>query len=121
MTLKNIAYKAGVSISTVSRALNDSFDVSPETKERILRIEFAGQSEVAGKRSRMTFHRKAYAKRAACSHKRNLGCAVVCICRLDRASDPIGCGATLKHCLAGGIVKVENCVFCGKIGKKSSF
>ena len=38
MNLKKIAQKANVSVSTVSRALNNSYDVSPETRELILKI-----------------------------------------------------------------------------------
>ena len=38
MTLKKIAKKANVSISTVSRALNNSFDINPETRDYILKI-----------------------------------------------------------------------------------
>ena len=38
MTLKKIAQLANVSLSTVSRALNDSFDINPETREHILKI-----------------------------------------------------------------------------------
>jgi len=36
MTLKKIAEIANVSISTVSRALNDSYDISPKTREAVL-------------------------------------------------------------------------------------
>lgn len=36
VTLKNIASKLGVSISTVSKALNDSYEISSDTKERII-------------------------------------------------------------------------------------
>ena len=35
ITLKNIAKEFGVSISTVSKALKDSHEISEETKERI--------------------------------------------------------------------------------------
>ncbi len=38
MTLKKIAEKANVSVSTVSRALNDSYDINPKTRELILKI-----------------------------------------------------------------------------------
>lgn len=38
MNLKKVAELAHVSVSTVSRALNDSFDVAPETREYILKI-----------------------------------------------------------------------------------
>ena len=38
MTIKDIAEKAGVSVNTVSRALNDKPDINPKTKERILKI-----------------------------------------------------------------------------------
>ncbi len=38
VTLQDIAKKAGLSKTTISRALNDKPDVSPETKDRILRI-----------------------------------------------------------------------------------
>lgn len=38
MNLKKIAQLAHVSVSTVSRALNDSFDIAPETREYILKI-----------------------------------------------------------------------------------
>jgi LacI family transcriptional regulator len=37
-SLKEIAEKAGVSISTVSRTLNNYPDVSEETREKIFRI-----------------------------------------------------------------------------------
>lgn len=37
-TLKDIAYKAGVNISTVSKALRDSTDINKETKHRIKEI-----------------------------------------------------------------------------------
>ncbi len=37
-TIKEIAQKAGVSISTVSRTLNNYPDVNPKTRERILKI-----------------------------------------------------------------------------------
>ena len=35
VTLKDIAKEVGLSVTTVSRALNDYPDVSPHTKERI--------------------------------------------------------------------------------------
>lgn len=38
MTLKKIAQIANFSVSTVSRALNDSFDINPETRDFILKI-----------------------------------------------------------------------------------
>lgn len=38
ITIKNIARLAGVSVSTVSRAMNNTFDVGAETRERILRL-----------------------------------------------------------------------------------
>jgi len=38
VTIKDIAEKAGVSVATVSRALNGKPDISPETKKRILTI-----------------------------------------------------------------------------------
>ena len=38
VTLQDIAKKAGVSKTTISRALNDKPDVRPETKDKILRI-----------------------------------------------------------------------------------
>lgn len=37
-TLRDIAKKVGLSVTTVSRALNDYPDVNPETKERIRRV-----------------------------------------------------------------------------------
>ena len=38
VTIKDIAKRAGVSVTTVSRALNGYKDIRPETRERILRI-----------------------------------------------------------------------------------
>ncbi len=38
MTLERIARLANVSVSTVSRALNDSYDISPETRALVLKI-----------------------------------------------------------------------------------
>jgi len=38
VTIKDIAEKAGVSINTVSRALNNKPDVSQETREKVLRV-----------------------------------------------------------------------------------
>ena len=38
MTIKDIAKKCGVGVSTVSRALNDHPDINPETKEMILKM-----------------------------------------------------------------------------------
>src|SRR5947209_10075098 len=37
-TIRDIASLAGVSIATVSRVLNDRPDVSPETRESVLRV-----------------------------------------------------------------------------------
>src|SRR6266508_7028840 len=37
-TIRDIASAAGVSIATVSRVLNDRPDVSPETREAVLRV-----------------------------------------------------------------------------------
>lgn len=38
ITIKDIAKKCGVGVSTVSRALNNHPDINPETKEMILKI-----------------------------------------------------------------------------------
>lgn len=38
VTIKDIAKMAGVSVTTVSRALNDAPEISPETRKRILRL-----------------------------------------------------------------------------------
>ncbi|MCD6551515.1 LacI family DNA-binding transcriptional regulator, partial [Thermotoga sp.] len=38
VTIRDIAERAGVSINTVSRALNDKPDISEETKKKILKI-----------------------------------------------------------------------------------
>jgi LacI family transcriptional regulator len=38
VTIKDIAKKAGVSINTVSRALNNKPDINPETKKKVLEI-----------------------------------------------------------------------------------
>jgi len=37
-TIRDVAKRAGVSVSAVSRALNDYHDIKPETKERILQV-----------------------------------------------------------------------------------
>ena len=37
-TIKDVAKKAGVSISTVSRVINDSKPVSTEVKQRVLDV-----------------------------------------------------------------------------------
>ncbi|MGF2076103.1 LacI family DNA-binding transcriptional regulator, partial [Enterococcus casseliflavus] len=36
VTIKDIAKALGLSTSTVSRALRDSYEISPETKEKVL-------------------------------------------------------------------------------------
>ncbi|WBX70502.1 LacI family DNA-binding transcriptional regulator [Tenacibaculum retecalamus] len=41
ITLKNIALETGFSISTVSKALNDSHEISSVTKEKIIKIATA--------------------------------------------------------------------------------
>lgn len=38
VTIKDIAKELNISVSTVSRALRDAYDVSPETKEKVLRV-----------------------------------------------------------------------------------
>ena len=38
VTIKDIARMAGVSVTTVSRALNDAPEISSETQDRILRL-----------------------------------------------------------------------------------
>lgn len=38
VTLKDIARAAGVNMSTVSRSLNDSYGVNPETRDRVLEV-----------------------------------------------------------------------------------
>ena len=38
VSMKDIAKKCGVSVATVSKALNDAPDISTETKERIRKI-----------------------------------------------------------------------------------
>lgn len=38
MTIKDIAKKCGVGVSTVSRAMNNHPDINPETKEMIMRV-----------------------------------------------------------------------------------
>ena len=38
VSLKDISVRCGVSIATVSKALNDHKDVSPQTKERLLKV-----------------------------------------------------------------------------------
>ena len=38
MTIRDIARAAGVSVATVSRVMNDRPDVSPETRESVLRV-----------------------------------------------------------------------------------
>jgi len=38
VTIRDVANAAGVSINTVSRALNDKPDVNEETKEKVLKV-----------------------------------------------------------------------------------
>ncbi len=38
VTIKDVAKKAGVSVSAVSRALNNYTDINAKTKEKILRV-----------------------------------------------------------------------------------
>ena len=38
ITIRDIAKKCGVGVSTVSRALNNHPDINPETKEMILKV-----------------------------------------------------------------------------------
>jgi LacI family transcriptional regulator len=38
VNIKQLAQQLGLSISTVSRALNDSYDISPETREKVLAL-----------------------------------------------------------------------------------
>lgn len=43
ITLKELARKLGISVSTVSKALNDSFEISDETKQRVREMADAHQ------------------------------------------------------------------------------
>jgi LacI family transcriptional regulator len=58
VTIRDVAQAAGVSVSTVSRVLNDKVDVSPETYEKVKRVirELGYTSSLAAKsmRSRRT-------------------------------------------------------------------
>ena len=38
ITVKELAQKLGVSVSTVSKALNDSYEISEKTKKRVRRL-----------------------------------------------------------------------------------
>ena len=38
LTIKEIAKLSGISVSTVSRAINNHYDISPETKRRVQEI-----------------------------------------------------------------------------------
>ena len=38
ITVKELAQKLGVSVSTVSKALNDSYEISDKTKKRVQRL-----------------------------------------------------------------------------------
>ena len=38
VTIKEIANRLGIAVSTVSRALHDAYDVSPETRKKVLAI-----------------------------------------------------------------------------------
>lgn len=50
MTIKDIATRLGVSVSTVSKALNNATDISPATKKKVL--DFANSEEFALKKKR---------------------------------------------------------------------
>ncbi|MGD8792969.1 MAG: LacI family DNA-binding transcriptional regulator, partial [Anaerolineae bacterium] len=58
ITIRDVAKAAGVSVSTVSRVLNDKDDVAPETYDRVQRIiqELGYASSLAARsmRSRRT-------------------------------------------------------------------
>jgi LacI family transcriptional regulator len=58
LTIKDVAKEAGVSVSTVSRVLNDKDDVSPETytkvQEVIQKLGYASSLAAKGMRSRRT-------------------------------------------------------------------
>ena len=38
VTIRDIARKCGVGVSTVSRAMNNHPDINPQTREKILRV-----------------------------------------------------------------------------------
>lgn len=67
MTLKKIAQKANVSVSTVSRALNNSFDINPETRDYILKI--ADEEGYFRKKKRVKLENK---------RKNSINAAIIC-------------------------------------------
>lgn len=60
VTIKDIAKTLGVSVSTVSRALRDTYDVNPETREKVLelasQLNYKPNLNATGLSSRRTYN-----------------------------------------------------------------
>ncbi len=56
VTIKDIAKALGLSTSTVSRALRDSYEISPETKKLVL--EYAQRDQLSSQPDRIKFKEK---------------------------------------------------------------
>ncbi len=76
MTIREIAKKAGVSIATVSRVINNSQNVAPETREKVLRVlkEYGFQTDP-------------WARRLA-NKKRKINVTILLSTRLQKAFHP---------------------------------
>ena len=62
VTLREVAQRAGVSLATASKAINQRFDVAPATRERVMRIA-----------SEMNFHANALARSLVWGTSRTIG------------------------------------------------
>lgn len=95
ITIKHVAQEAGVSTQTVSRVINKRPDVSPETRQRILKIidELGYQpSEVA----RSLIHRRSFTLGVVTAGLKYIGPSRT-LSGITREADQLGYGLLLKE------------------------